>query len=254
MADPSLEEPPRGPERRRLSGAPDREAAADPATPEREGASAREATALARLPPGRHGLPRELVAANQRDRIAAGVIAAVTERGYQGAAVAHIVAAAGVSRRTFYGRHANRAEAFFDVYSEITDLLLAAMAEARASARGGWAAGVRAQLAALLGLLAENPDLARFCLAVPPAAGGEVAAAGRAFLGRLGEQLAEGMPRRARRPSPAERHGTVGGLAALVLLAAGSEEAYSLTALLPELTELVLAPYLGREAAARAAR
>jgi AcrR family transcriptional regulator len=235
MADPPRTGRPR---RRRTSSA----------SPLREQSSP-EAEGLPRLPPGRHGLPRDLVAANQRGRIAAGMIAAVTERGYQGTAVAHVVAAAGVSRRTFYGRYADKAAAYFDVYSELTDLLLAAMAEARRSERG-WAAGVRAQLAALLAVFDANRDLARLCLLVPPAAGGEVAAAYRRFLERLGEQLAEGRPGSARSPSPAARYGLVGGLAALVVEAAQSEDAEAFGALLPELVELVLTPYLGRGAAA----
>ncbi len=57
---------------------------------------------LHRLPPGRHGLPRDFVAQNQRDRLAAGTIAAVAERGYNETTIGDIAAAAGVSRRTFY--------------------------------------------------------------------------------------------------------------------------------------------------------
>jgi hypothetical protein len=61
---------------------------------------------LPRLPPGRHGLPREFVVENQRQRIAAGMIEVVVERGYLATTVTQVVAAAGVSRRTFYNYYA----------------------------------------------------------------------------------------------------------------------------------------------------
>src|SRR6185437_1927670 len=45
---------------------------------------------LARLPPGRHGLPREFVAHNQRERLIAGLAEAVAENGYASTTIAHI--------------------------------------------------------------------------------------------------------------------------------------------------------------------
>jgi AcrR family transcriptional regulator len=239
MAGPRREEP-REPSRRRNGEGP-----VDPL---------REFVGLPSLPPGRHGLPRAFVVQNQRDRITAGMIAAVVERGYTETAVARVVAAGRISRRTFYDNYADKAEAYFDVYSQVTDFLREAMAEARDSERGGWAAGVRAQLAALLACFDANRDLALFCLARPPQAGAEVAATYRSFLEQLGEVLGEGRPRRARRPTPAAWYGLLGGLAALVVAAARSGDADSFVVLLPELVELVPTPYLGRGAAALAAR
>jgi AcrR family transcriptional regulator len=209
---------------------------------------------LPRLPPGRHGLSREFVVENQRQRIAAGMIRVVVDRGYPAATVTQVVAAAGVSRRTFYNYYGDKTEAFFDVYRQVTDFLLEAMVEAGEGEKGGWAARVRARLGALLECFAANPDLARFCLAAPPAAGGEVAAAYREFLERLLDALREGRPKRARRPPPAAEYGLVGGVAASIVAAVESGGAEGLMRLLPEVVELVLAPYLGREEAARAAR
>jgi AcrR family transcriptional regulator len=206
---------------------------------------------LPRLPPGRHGLPREFVVQNQHDRIAAGMIEVVVERGYAAATVTQVVTAAGVSRRTFYNYYADKEEAFFDVYRQVTDFLCGAMAEAGAGERG-WVRKVKAELAALLGCLAANPNLARFALGVPPAAGGEVAAAYREFLERLLALLREGRPKSARRPPPAAEYGLIGGLAALILGAVG-DDGSGLEQLGPEAVELVLTPYLGREAAAEAA-
>jgi AcrR family transcriptional regulator len=208
---------------------------------------------LPRLPPGRHGLPREFVVENQRRRIAAGMIAVVVEVGYPAASVTQIVAAAGVSRRTFYNYYSDKVEAFFDVYGQVTDFLCEAMVEAEQGERS-WAGQVRAALTALLDCFATNPDLAAFCLLSPPAAGGDVAAAYRAFLDRLLEILTDGRPKRARRPSPAASYGIMGGLVALILGASESGGPQAIRDLAPEVTELVLTPYLGREEAARAAR
>lgn len=54
------------------------------------------------LPPGRHGLPAEYVAANQKARLLEGVAAAIAERGVLGTRLADVAAHAAVSRRTFY--------------------------------------------------------------------------------------------------------------------------------------------------------
>lgn len=210
------------------------------------------AAGLPRLPPGRHGLSREFVVKNQRDRISSGMIRVVVERGYHDASVTQVVAAAGVSRRTFYNYYSDRAEAFFEVYREVTDFLCASMREA-GEAQRGWPARVRAEIEALLETFAANPDLVRFCLVAPPAAGGEVATAYRDFLGRLLAVFVEGLPKRSRKPAPAAEYGLIGGLAALLVDAAEQGGAAAITALAPEATELVLTPYLGREAAARAA-
>jgi AcrR family transcriptional regulator len=193
------------------------------------------------------------VAENQRQRIAAAVIEVVVTHGYNDANVMRVIAAAGVSRRTFYDYHDDKQDAFFDVYRQVVDFVVEAMEEAGRSQVGGWAAQVRSRLSTLLDVFAANPDLVRFCLVVPPAAGGEVAATYRRFLEQILAVLREGRPKRARQPPRAAEYGLVGGLAALIVerVEEGGED--GIRELLPEVTELVLTPYLGREAAAQAA-
>jgi AcrR family transcriptional regulator len=220
----------------------------------REKSPAKEEGGLPRLPPGRHGLPREFVVRNQRDRIAAGMIAVVVEGGFAAATVTQVVTAAGLSRRSFYNYYSDKEEAFVDVYHQVIGFLLAAMGEAGEAETGGWAARVRAELEALLGCYAANPDLAHFTLEAPPAAGGEIAGLYREFLERLLVVIGEGRPKRAKQPPRAAEYGLVGGLAALVVEAVKTDGAAGLAPLLPEVVELVLTPYLGREEAIRAAR
>jgi AcrR family transcriptional regulator len=192
------------------------------------------------------------VVENQKQRIAAGMIAVVVAEGYAETTVTRVVAAAGVSRRTFYNYYSDKEDAFVEVYGQVTGFLLGAMGEGAEAARAGWPARVAGALAALLDCFGANPDLARFTLEAPPAAGGEVAGLQRDFLERVLATLSEGRPKRTRRPSPAAEYGLMGGLAALVSAAVERGEAPA--ALLPELLELVLAPYVGREAAVKAAR
>jgi AcrR family transcriptional regulator len=209
--------------------------------------------ALPKLPPGRHGLPREFVTRNQRDRITAGIIAAVAAGGYHEATVSQIAAAAGLSRRTFYGYFKSKEECFFATYEMIAAHLEEEMREAGEAERG-WPRRVAAELGALLGTYASNPDLASFTLIAPPAAGGEIAEAYRGFLERLLALVTEGMPKGARSPSEAARYALAGGLAGLIAAKVNAGEGEELGALAPDLVELVLTPYIGRERAIKEAR
>jgi AcrR family transcriptional regulator len=207
---------------------------------------------LPRLPPGRHGLPREFVTRNQRDRITAGIIAAVATDGYHDATVSEIAAAAGLSRRTFYGYFRSKEECFLATYETIADHLEQVMREAGGSERG-WPRRVAAELGALLDAYASNPDLASFTLVAPPAAGGGIAEAYRAFLERLLALVTDGMPKGARTPSESARYALAGGLAALIVAKVNAGDGEELGGLTPDLVELVLTPYMGRERAIKEA-
>jgi AcrR family transcriptional regulator len=213
-----------------------------------------ESVGLPRLPPGRHGLSREFVVKNQRERMTAGMIRVVVDEGYGATTVSKVVKAAGISRRTFYNNFSDKEEAFADAYGQVTDFLFAAMKEAGAApGRRSWPARVRAEIEALLESFAANPDLVVFCLVAPPAAGGEVAGLYRAFLEGMLQVLRDGKPAKIKNPPPAAEYGLVGGLAARIVASLGADPA-DLSTLLPEAVELVLTPYIGREAAAAAAR
>jgi AcrR family transcriptional regulator len=210
---------------------------------------------LARLPPGRHGLAREFVIQNQRGRIAAGIIASVAERGYQETTISQIAAAAGVSRRTFYGYFASKQECFLDTFDLIVEHLRAAAGEAAAEATG-WPERVRARVAAALDAFAANPDLATFILIAPPRAGSELAERYSRAMDEALSDLTEGMPESlaAGQLSSAAEQALIGGVAALVVHKVEAGEGERLPELLPDLLELVLTPFLGRAEAVRIAR
>lgn len=212
-----------------------------------------EGEKLHRLPPGRHGLSREFVTQNQRERLIAGSIAAVAELGFRETTVTEVSAAAGVSRRTFYTYFQTKDECFLATFDLLEEHLLAAIAAA-SPARPSWTEQVRARVAALLALLGENPDLVRFAIVAPPAAGGAVMERSRSLLERLVGRLAEGAPegRGYSQPGEVEREAMAGALAAV--LATGVETGNRLDGAFAELVELVLTPFIGRRRAMTAAQ
>jgi len=208
-----------------------------------------------RLPAGRHGLPRDFVAQNQRERILTALVDTVAERGYNATTVAHITKAASVSRRTFYEHFADKESCFLAAHGMVVGHIRASI-EAAAAAFDEWPQQVRAVLATLLRFLAGEPELARICMFEPLAAGGEIAARHRTSMQALVEILKAGRPEHAgERPLPEATEETlVGGIVSLIVreIAAGRTE--TLEELLPDLVELTLAPYVGPQRAERVAR
>jgi AcrR family transcriptional regulator len=212
---------------------------------------------LARLPPGRHGLPREFVAHNQRERLIAGIAEAIAENGYARTTIAHVTRHAAVSRRTFYEHFADKDECFVAAYD-------AAMAELRKRValafeeESDWPHAVRAGIAAMLHLLAAEPQLACLCMveveAAGPVAEARRDAAVQSFVPYFQRGREERWPEALAHLTPAIEESLVGGMMALIsrrIVAAGAEE---LERLLPELVEFTLIPYLGSDGAAKIAR
>ena len=127
---------------------------------------------LERLPRGRHGLSREEVAAQQRTRILAATVDVVAELGYPETRVVDVIKRAGVSRKTFYEVFDDREDCFLAAYDVALGELYRGTELAYESASGErWAERVRVALEAFLGMLAKNPELAKFCIVDVLAAG-----------------------------------------------------------------------------------
>ncbi len=210
---------------------------------------------LPRLPPGRHGLRRDFVEENQRQRLTAGIIAAVAGKGYHETTISDIAAAAGISRRTFYGYFDSKEACFLDAFEAIGGYLCEAAAEA-VDPDDPWPEQARARLASMLETFAANPNLAHFCLLAPPRAGEALVGRYRRALGEALALFTAGMPPppATQEVSEAAEQALVGGVAALIVRRVEAGEGSSLPELLPELVELTLTPYLGREKALRVAR
>ena len=216
---------------------------------------AAEASTSPRLPAGRHGLPREFIAQNQRERIITALVDTVAERGYNATTVAHITKAASVSRRTFYEHFADKEACFLAAYEMVADHIRDSM-QVAAEAFEEWPQKVRAALGTMLSFLAGEPELARVCMIEPVAAGGEIAAKHRASMQGFVEILKAGRPEHSgERPLPEATEATlVGGIVSLIVREINAGRTEKLESLLPDLVELTLAPYLGGEEASRLAR
>jgi AcrR family transcriptional regulator len=215
---------------------------------------AEELPGLARLPPGRHGLPRDFVVQNQRDRLAAGIIAAISEFGYHEVTITQIAAAAGVSRRTFYSYFNSKEECYLATFDQIAAHLCDAAREA-AAPRREWSAKVAARIGAALEVFSANPQLAGFTLAVPPRAGSDVTSHYRRALDRALDELIEGIPSGpgVQAPSPAVQHSLIGGAVSLIVAKLEAGEGDRIAELGADLVELFLTPFVGRADAVRAA-
>ncbi|HET6997285.1 MAG TPA: TetR/AcrR family transcriptional regulator [Solirubrobacterales bacterium] len=218
-------------------------------------ASEEASSGSSRLPAGRHGLPREFIAQNQRERIITALVDTVAERGYNATTVAHITKAASVSRRTFYEHFADKEACFLAAYEMVADHIRESM-QVAAEAFEDWPQKVRAALATMLRFLAGEPELARVCMIEPTAAGGEIAAKHRQSMQGFVEILKAGRPEHSgERPLPEATEATlVGGIVSLIVREINAGRTEQLEDLLPDLVELTLAPYLGAEEAARLAR
>jgi AcrR family transcriptional regulator len=194
------------------------------------------------LTPGAHGLPREVVKAVQRERMLDAIAEVAARDGYASTTVAKVVAAAGVSRKTFYEQFANKEECFLAAYDETIEHVL----EIIATEYGRPAVlrtRVRRGLQAFLRFCAAEPARARLCIV-------EVLAAGPAALerrvttmkrfARFVETVREDVPGEAAAPSLAAE-AAVGGIAEILysrLLEGQAEE-------LPELTDAIMRSQLG---------
>jgi len=212
---------------------------------------------LARLPPGRHGLPREFVTHNQRERLIAGLAEAIAENGYSATTIAHITRAAAVSRRTFYEHFESKDQCFVAAYDTVMEELQGRVTAAFEES-DDWAQAIRAGIAAMLEFLAAEPNLARLCMVEALVAGPAVVerydAAIQSFVPYFREGR-EGRPKKVLdRLSPTTEEALVGGMVSLIsrrIIAGRTEE---LQDLLPDLVEFTLTPYLGSAEAAKIAK
>jgi AcrR family transcriptional regulator len=113
-----------------------------------------------RLPPGSHGIPADVVARNQRERLVAAIAEECAERGYAEVSVAGVAKRAGVSSVTFYEQFADKRDCLLAAHRELLARLLEEVDRARAGG-GDRAAKARTALGATLALLAGDPPSAR---------------------------------------------------------------------------------------------
>jgi len=127
------------------------------------------------LPSGRHGLPRDVVVANQRERIVGAIAETVTKFGFAASSVERIASRAGVSRRTFYEQFSGKEDAYLQTFDRAAGRLLAAVTAA-AGHGDGVEDRLRRCLCSFLTGLASEPVLAHMCVVDVLTAGPEAIA------------------------------------------------------------------------------
>lgn len=206
----------------------------------------------------------------QRTRMLAATVQVVGELGYEKMSVARVTARAGVSRRTFYDLFVDREACFLAAFSETGERARALVCDAAAGQRD-WRSRVRAGLAALLALFAEEPLAGRVLVVDALKAGPAVLERRAAVMAELiavveGARAPVGgrraQVRGGREVAPLTAEGVVGAVLAVVharlseragtARGAGSGgESRSLVELLNPLMAMIVRPYLGAAAAER---
>ena len=162
-----------------------------------------------KLHPG-SGTPRSEVVRNQRERLFAAIVAAVSEKGYEATTVADVINLSGVSRSAFYGHFANKAECLAAAAAELIDPTVEALVEIEQEVDGPGRG--EAVFEAFLGLVRAQPAAARACLVELRAAG----PAGQAVAERGFEALAGVADRVSGSPDPKLARVLLRGVAKLV--------------------------------------
>jgi AcrR family transcriptional regulator len=200
---------------------------------------------LARLPPGRHGLPRSFVAHNQRLRIVAGMLRVLPEHGYPATTIADITGEAGVSRAAFYQQFASKEECFLATY-DLASGWFCERVEGAVAGEDGCPARIRAGTSEALRLLAANPLVAHLMAVESLQAGRAARERQQAMLDRFAAALRAGHPGREELPEDLVEL-LLGGLVSLIARYVDTDRAERLPDATETLVEYLLIPYLGAE-------
>jgi AcrR family transcriptional regulator len=206
---------------------------------------------LERLPRGRHGLSREEVARQQRDRILAATVDVVADLGYPETRVVDVISRAGVSRKTFYELFTDKEDCFLAAFDIAAGALLKVSNDGYESAPDQpWAERMRLGLGNFLNILAVRPAAAKMCLVEVLAAGPKALARRDAVMRQFTHYIDQGR---------SETTVELPGMTSLALVGGIYELLYSeilhgatahLPARLPEILYWVVHPFLGDERAA----
>jgi AcrR family transcriptional regulator len=207
------------------------------------------------IPLGRHGLPADVVADHQRERILAATIALVARRGYRSTSVDHIVKAAKVGYTAFYEMFDNKEQCFAAAFERIAGDARAEIAAA-VSPELPWAEQICAGLAQLVDLIAADPPRARVALVEAQAAGRDAYQRYEAAIDTAVPKLAEGRALREAGAPPlteAMEEAMIGSIAWMFQQPVAAGKAQDVPELLSAAIQVALAPYLGEAEAQRLA-
>jgi AcrR family transcriptional regulator len=131
-----------------------------------------EANRARRLPPGPHGIPRELVARNQRERLIAAMAEVCAKSGYGSTSVTDVARHAGVSTASFYRQFKDKRACMLASFGELFGRLLGEV-ECACEAEADRAEKAKAGVRTAANLLAGDPPTARLLTVEIAAVGAE---------------------------------------------------------------------------------
>jgi AcrR family transcriptional regulator len=141
-----------------------------------------------RLPPGRHGIPANLVVEHQRRRLLSAMAEALAEHGYAGVTTTQVSELANVSTSTFYKHFGNLWDCVLAAYVASADRLCEEI-DAACAARDPRSAPLEAGIDAALAFLSAEPALAQLLCSQAPREAIAVTAARRLLVSRLAAML-----------------------------------------------------------------
>lgn len=209
---------------------------------------------LSKLPPGRHLVPSDFVAQNQRERIIIATTDLVAERGYQKTTIELIAKTARVALVTFYEHFSGKEECFLAAFDESVAAAKEVFAELL-DPEQPWEEQVSSGLEIFLEMVTREPARAKLCIVESQASGAAGLARYQSTLESAAPKLRQGRdfnPRSSRLPDGLEV-ALAGGIVWLVHQRLLAGEVDDLKALLPEMLQVTLTPYVGEVEAGRAA-
>ncbi len=170
--------------------------------------------------------------------------------------VTHIIARAGVSRRTFYELFVDREACLLAALDLGVERAAARMTPAFA-AESRWRDGIRVALAEFLGFLEDEPTLGRLCVVHTLGGGTEVLRRRAEVLKQLWQVVDRGRkesPAGRAQPSAVIAEGVVGAVLSVVHTRLQARDGQPLMQLYGPLMSIVVLPYLGSSVARRELR
>ena len=191
---------------------------------------------------------------DERERLVAALAALIAARGYEGTTAALIASRAGVDLHAFDRYFAGKEDCLLAAWDACAEQGFNAAAEAFVATPGSWAEATHAALAALLEFATASADFASLVAVLPYAGTRGLVHRDRSldlFMEFLEPGYAEaGAPASGARTTS---HMIAGSVFELIRCYAGAGRFHELPDALPEVTLIVLSPFVGREEAERIA-
>src|SRR6478752_2010524 len=111
---------------------------------------------LSKMPPGRHLMPSDFVAQNQRERMLLATAELVAERGYQKTTIELIAKTSRVALSTFYEQFSSKEECFLAAFDESLAAAAAVFAELL-DEEESWAEQISAAIEIFLEMVVNEP-------------------------------------------------------------------------------------------------